>query len=315
MLRLILRKIGEAIPVLLLVSLGASALTDLIPGSPGRQILGEFATEERVAALNDKLGFNDPFFVRYWRWLSSALRGDLGESIVAKESVTSRVFDALPVTLEVAVITLVVSLCIALVASLIAASRAESAVDRAVSGVSALFQAIPSFVAAVVITHLLSVRFHLLPSLGWTPIGESIGGHGKSLVMPVIVLVVVTAPMFFRVARADMVDVLQQDYVLSARARGLSDRYVLMRHVLRPASRSLATLSGLIFGYLIGGSIITETFFNLPGIGSLVSRSITTKDVVVVQGIVLYVSIAYLVVNLLVDLLQMALDPRLRSDT
>ncbi|WP_116996558.1 ABC transporter permease [Desertimonas flava] len=315
MLRLILRKIGEAIPVLLLVSLGAAALTDLIPGSPARQILGEFATEERVMALDEKLGVNDPFLERYWRWLSGALRGDLGESLIANEPVTARVLDVLPTTLEVAMVTLVLSLAVALIAALIAASRAEGPVDRGVSGISAFFQAIPSFVAAVFITHLLAVQFGLLPSLGWTPLGENVGEHVKTMIMPVIVLIVVTAPLFYRVARADMVDVLQQDYVLSARARGLSDGYILVRHVLRPASRSLLTLTGLVFGYLIGGSIIVETFFGLPGLGSLVSRSITNQDVVVVQGIVLYVAIAYLVVNLLVDLLQMVLDPRLRSNT
>lgn len=315
MIRLLARKVAEAVPILLLVSLGAAALTDLIPQSPGRMILGEFATEERVAELDAKLGVDDPFVDRYWRWLSGALRGDLGESWVARQPVTSTVLDSLWPTLEIAIVTLVVSLVLSIGAALIAARRADGLVDRSVSGVAAAFQAIPSFVGAVFLTHLLAVEFRVLPSLGWTPIGDGLGDHMKTLLMPVAVLTAVTAPILYRVLRADMLDVMQQDYVLSARARGLSEGYVLLRHILRPASRSLLTMTGLMFGFLVGGSIIVETFYTVPGLGSLVSRSIGNQDVIVVQGIVLYVAIAYLLINLVVDLLQTVLDPRLRHAT
>lgn len=315
MFRLILRKISEAIPVVLIVSLGSAALTDLIPESPGRMLLGEFATEERVATLDLKLGVNDPFFERYWRWLSGALRGDMGKSWVANQNVTEIILDALWTTLEIAFITLFLSVIISVVAALLAASRADTALDRSVSGVSSFFQAVPSFVGAVFITQILAVKMGLVPSLGWVELEDGLFEHAKRLVMPVSVLVMVTTPIFYRVLRADMVDVLQQDYILAAQARGLSDTYIVIRHVLRPASKSLLTMTGLIFGYLIGGSIIIETYYNLPGLGALVARSIGNQDVIVVQGIVLYVAIAYLLVNLLVDIFQMVLDPRLRSNT
>jgi peptide/nickel transport system permease protein len=314
-IRLLVRKLGESIAILLLVSLGAAALTDLIPDSPGRMLLGEFATQERVAQLDAKLGVNDPFFERYWRWLSGAFHGDLGNSWVAGEPVADVVRESLWPTLEIAVITLVLSLVVAIGAALLAARRAGTVVDRSVSGVLGAFQAVPSFVAALFVTQLLSVKLGLVPSLGWSTIGDGIGEHVKTLVMPVIVLTAVTSPILYRVLRSDMVDVMQQDYVLSARARGLSEGYIVRRHILRPASRSLLTMTGLMFGFLVGGSIIVETFYTVPGLGSLVSRSIANHDVIVVQGIVLFVAIAYLLINLLVDVLQTVLDPRLRSET
>lgn len=315
MIRLLVRKLGESIAILLLVSLGAAALTDLIPDSPGRMLLGEFATEERVAELDAKLGVNDPFFERYWRWLSGAFHGDLGKSWVAGEPVADVVRESLWPTLEIAVITLLLSLGVAIGAALLAARRAGTVVDRSVSGVLGAFQAVPSFVAALFVTQLLSVKLGLVPSLGWSTIGDGIGEHIKTLVMPVIVLTAVTSPILYRVLRSDMVDVMQQDYVLSARARGLSEGYIVRRHILRPASRSLLTMTGLMFGFLVGGSIIVETFYTVPGLGSLVSRSIANHDVIVVQGIVLFVAIAYLLINLLVDVLQTVRDPRLRSET
>lgn len=315
MIRLVGRKAAEAIPILLLVSLGAAALTDLIPQSPGRMILGEFATAQKVADLDAELGVDDPFLERYWRWLSGALRGDLGESWVAHQPVTSTVLDSLWPTLEIAIVTLALALLISIGAALVAAGHAESVVDRSVSGAAAVFQAVPSFVGAVFLTQLLAIEFRVLPSLGWTPIGDGLVGHVKTLLMPVAVLTAVTAPILYRVLRADMLDVMQQDYVLSARARGLRERYILARHILRPASRSLLTMTGLMFGFLVGGSIIVETFYTVPGLGSLVARSIANQDVIVVQGIVLYVAIAYLVINLIVDVLQTMLDPRLRHTT
>lgn len=315
MLRLIARKAAEAVPILLLVSLGAAALTDLIPQSPGRMILGEFATEQKVAELDAKLGVNDPFIDRYWRWLSGALRGDLGESWVANQPVTSTVIDSLWPTLEIAVVTLVLSLLISIGAALLAARRPDSVVDRSVSGAAGVFQAVPSFVGAVFLTQLLAVELRVLPSLGWSPIGDGPVDHVRTMLMPVAVLTAVTTPILYRVLRADMLDVMAQDYVLSARARGLRERYILARHILRPASRSLLTMTGLMFGFLVGGSIIVETFYTVPGLGSLVSRSIANQDVIVVQGIVLYVAIAYLIINAAVDVLQTMLDPRLRYGT
>lgn len=313
MLRFTLRKLVETIPVLLLVSFATAALTDLIPTSPGRMVLGEFATEERVQEFNDRVGANDPFLERYWSWLSGAVRGDLGTSWISNQPVTSLILDSLWPTVEIAIVTLVCSLAIAIGAALVAAGRATSVVDRAISGVGGILQAVPSFVAAIVVTRIVAVQFELLPPLGWTPIGDGLGAHLESLAMPVMVMVAVTAPLLYRVLRADLVDVLQQDYVLSARARGLTDAYILVRHVLRPASKSLLTLTGLLFGFLIGGSIIVETFFVIPGLGGLVSRSMDNQDLVILQGVVLYVAAAFLLINAAVDVLQAVLDPRLRT--
>lgn len=315
MLRYTLRKLAETIPVLFLVSLATAALTDLIPTSPGRMVLGEFATEERVQEFNEQVGANDPFLERYWSWLSGAVRGDLGTSWIANRPVTGVILDSLWPTVEIALVTLACSLALAIGCAMIAAHKATTPVDRTISGLGGIFQATPSFVAAIVATSLLAVRFELLPPLGWTPIGDGIGAHLESLAMPVMVMVAITSPYLYRVLRADLVDVLEQDYVLSARARGLSDGYIMLRHVLRPGSKSLLTLTGLMFGFLIGGSIIVETFFVIPGLGGLVSRAMDNQDVIVLQGVVLYVAGAYLLINAAVDVLQAVLDPRLRSNT
>lgn len=315
MLRYTLTKLAQTVPVLFLVSLATAALTDLIPTSPGRLVLGEFATDEQVQEFNDRIGANDPFLERYWSWLSGAVRGDLGESWIARQPVTDIIVDSLWPTVEIAVVTLVCSLLLAIGGALISAHKATTVVDRSISGVGGVLQAIPSFVAAIVVTQVLAVQLELFPPLGWSPIGDGIGPHLESLAMPVIVMVIITSPYLYRVLRADLVDVLEQDFVISARARGLSDRYILLRHALRPASKSLLTLTGLMFGFLIGGSIIVETFFVIPGLGGLVSRSMDNQDVIVIQGVVLYVAAAYLLINAAVDVLQAALDPRLRSQT
>lgn len=312
MRRLILRKLGEIIPVLLLVSLGAALLSELISGSPARYILGEFATEERVAALDHELGYDKPFFPRYWDWLTHALRGDLGNSAVAARPVTSQLKDALPATLEIAVLALVGALLVSVPAAIIAAARARRRTDQLVSSAAATFQAMPSFVTAVFAGQVFVIWLGWFPSFGWVPITESVSQNLKYAALPALVLVCNITPMMFRVLRADMLSVLQQDFVTFARARGLSDRYILVRHVLRPASLSLLTVTGLMFGYLIGGSIVIETFFSLPGLGSLVARSITARDIVVVQGVVLYVAVVYLVLNLIVDMLQLAINPQAR---
>ena len=313
--RLLLRKLAEAVPVLLLVSVATAALTDLIPSSPGRIVLGEFATEERVQEFNEQVGANDPFLERYWSWLSGAVRGDLGTSWISDRSVTGIIVDSLWPTVEIAVVTLVCSLTIAIGAAMLAGSRPTTRTDRSISGVGSVLQAVPSFVAAIVVTRIIAVQLNWLPPLGWVPLGDGLVPHLKSLAMPVIVMVAVTAPLLYRVLRADLVDVLKQDFVLSARARGLSDGYVLLRHALRPASKSLLTLTGLMFGFLIGGSIIVETFYVIPGLGGLVARSMDSQDVIVLQGVVLYVAVAYLLINTAVDVLQTVLDPRLRAAT
>jgi peptide/nickel transport system permease protein len=312
MLRFFVNKVAEAIVVLFLVTLGTAGLVNLIPGSPALLILGSYATPSSIATLNKQYGFNRPFFDRYWSWLTGALHGNLGNSIQSQEPVTHILQSALPVTLEIALLALVISLLIAIPLALVCAARDGSLLDRAVTGVSSALQAIPTFVGCVVLAELFSNKFHVFPTFGWTPLSQDPGQNLLHVALPVIVLVLVTTPLFLRVLRADLVAVLREDYVLSARARGLPDWYIMLRHALRPASVSLFTLTGLVFGYLVGGVVILETFFALPGIGQAVATAVSGKDLPVVQGAVVVFALTYLVLNTLVDLGLALIDPQSR---
>ncbi len=312
MLRFFANKIGEAIVVLLLVTLGTSALVNLIPGSPAVLILGDFATPDAIATLNKQYGFNDPFFQRYWDWLKDAVHGNLGLSIQSRQPVTHVLASHLPVTLELAILTLVISLLIAVPLAMVCAARAGGLLDRVVTSLSSALQSIPTFVGCVVLAEIFSNKLEIFPTFGLVPLNKSISQNLDHAALAVIVLVLTTLPIFIRVLRADLVSVLREDYVLAARARGLPDRYIMLRHALRPASLSLFTLTGLVFGYLVGGTVILETFFALPGIGQSVATAVSGKDLPVVQGAVVVLALTYLVLNTIVDLGLAVIDPQSR---
>lgn len=310
--RFVLGKIGDGIVILILVTVGTAALTNLIPGSPAYAILGEFATPQAVATLNKEYGFNLPLWHRYWDWLVDAVHGDLGRSIQGDQTVTFILKSRLPVTLELAILTLVLSLMVAIPLALICAARAGGRLDRLVTSVTSALQAVPSFVACVVMAEIFANELRLFPTFGWVPLSQNVGQNLYHAAMPVIILVLGTTPLFLRVLRADLVSVLREDYVLAARARGMPDWYIMLRHALRPASLSLFTLTGLVFGYLVGGSIILENFFALPGIGQAVGTAVAGKDLPLVQGAVVVMALTYLVLNTLVDVGLTVIDPQTR---
>jgi peptide/nickel transport system permease protein len=306
------RRLGQAVAVVILVTMATAALTDLIPGSPAALILGDTSQPEAVAALNAQYGWDRPFFIRYWDWLLAALHGNLGDSIQSGQAVTGLLAERIPITLEIAVLSLAVSLVLAIVLALVCAARPDGILDRALTALASASIAIPSFVGCVVFAQLLSARAGWFPTFGWTPVSDSLTDNLLHAALPVIVIATHVAALFLRVLRADVVGMLGEDYVFAARARGLPESFILMRHVLRPASLSLLTLAGLVFGYLIGGSIIVEVFFAIPGLGGLVSQAVAGKDLPVVQGVVVVVAVVYLIVNALVDIGIMLLDPRAR---
>lgn len=306
------RRLGQAIAVIILVTMATAALTDLIPGSPAALILGDTSQPEAVAALNAQYGWDRPFFVRYWDWLLAALRGDLGDSIQSGRPVTGLLAERIPITLEIAVLSLALSLVLAVALALVCAAHPDSILDRALTALASASIAVPSFVGCVVFAQVLSAQAGWFPTFGWTPVSDSLTDNLLHAGLPVIVIATHVAALFLRVLRADLVSMLSEDYVLAARARGLPEPFILLRHVLRPASLSLLTLAGLVFGYLIGGSIIVEVFFAIPGLGGLVSQAVAGKDLPVVQGVVVMVAVVYLIVNALVDIGIMLLDPRAR---
>jgi peptide/nickel transport system permease protein len=313
MLRFVLYRLRDIILVLILVTFFATSLVSLIPGNPAYAIYGSKLTPQFLASFNREFGLNKPLLVRYWDWVWAALHGNLGVSYITHYTITSSLAQALPVTAEIAVLSLVVALLIAIPVALISGLRQGRALDRAASGIAALAQATPPFVSAVILVFLLAVKARWLPTQGWVPLTQDVGQNLLHATLPVIILVLVVVPTLIRVLRGDVVAILSENFVAVARSRGLPEWYVLLRHVLRPASASLVTVAGISFGVLIGGSIIVETFFSLPGLGLLASQAVEMKDLPIVQGTVVVVAVAFVIINSLVDVSYGLLDPRVRS--
>lgn len=314
MLRFALYRLRDIILVLVLVTLFTTSLVSLIPGNPAYAIYGSQLTPQFLANFNHQFGLDQPLLTRYWNWVWDALHGNLGVSYVTHFTITSQLAARLPVTAELAVLALVVALCIAIPVALISGFRQGRATDRAASGIAALAQATPPFVTAVILVYLLAVKAKWLPTQGWVPLTQDVGQNLLHAIMPVMILVITTTPILIRVLRGDVVAILSENFVAVARSRGLPEWYVLVRHVLRPASASLVTVAGISFGVLIGGSIIVETFFGLPGIGLLASQAVQMKDLPILQGVVVVVAIAFVIINSLVDVSYGLLDPRVRSE-
>ncbi|WIX75628.1 ABC transporter permease [Amycolatopsis carbonis] len=297
--------------MLLLVPLAATALTDLMPGDPAVAILGDRARPQDIAAVNQQLGLDRPLIVRYFDWLGHALGGDLGKSIGSRVPVWQEITQRLPVTFQLAVMALVCAVVVAVPLSIYTASH-PGPFDRIATGVSAGVMSVPPFVVAVVLTYFATTT-GVFPPLGWVPVSQDAYENLRHAVLPALVLAVAEIPVFHRLLRADIVATLQENFILNARARGLPRWYILFRHALRPSLFSILTVAGISFGRLLGGTIIVETIFSLPGLGALAAQSIYSKDIPTIQGIVVFVALLYIVINLLVDLAFGILDPRVAA--
>lgn len=313
MLNVIARKLMHVLPVLLIVSVVTMFLVELTPGEPAYSILGENATPEQVDIVNEQLGRNDPLLERWWNWVSDAATGDFGTSYRTRQPVTEAIMQRLPVTLEIGVSALLLALLISVPLGVYTAYRADRRADRLVNVVTSVLISSPTFLTGVLLSYLLAVRYQIFPVTGWTPLTKSVSDNLRSAFLPVLALTASEIAVFSRLVRADMIATLQNNFILTASAKGLPNRYILTRHALRPSSFSLLTLSGLSLGRLIGGSVVIEAVFALPGVGSLLVQSILAKDLMMVQGMVFVVAIVYIVVNTGVDFLYAALDPRVRA--
>ncbi|HEX4833918.1 MAG TPA: ABC transporter permease [Trebonia sp.] len=309
----LLRRLRDIVLVLVLVTFFATSLIDLMPGNPVLAIYGSQLTPQFIASFDQEFGLNKPLLVRYGDWVWQALHGNLGVSYQTHFSVASQLAQGLPVTAELAILALLVSLVIAIPLALLAATRPGSVFDRVVTGGSSVAQATPPFVAGLILVLLLAVKAKWLPSQSWVPLTQDVGQNLQHAILPVLVLVLVVAPIFIRILRADVVSVLSENFVAVARSRGLPEWYVLLRHVLRPASASLITVAGISFGALLGGSIVVEKLFSLSGIGLLASNAVYNKDLPVIQGVVVCTAIVFVIINSLVDLSYGLLDPRVRT--
>lgn len=313
MISTVSKRVGRSLLVVLLVTIAVVALLSFAPGSVAQVILGENATPEAVAKMNSELGLDEPFWVRYIDWLGNAVRGDLGTSPLTGQSVSEAIVERLPVTLQLAAMGLIIALLVSLVIGIVSASRPGSKVDRGINALSAVFLSVPAFIAGPVLIYYFAIQLQIFPVMGWSRISEGLGDNLRGAILPAIAIALTEIAAFHRLLRTDLIGTLREDFVASARAKGMPSWYVMMRHALRPSSFSLITVAGINLGRLIGGTVIVETLFGLPGLGQLVASSITSRDVIMVQGIVVFIAVVYVGINTLVDLSYQVIDPRVRK--
>ena len=312
MVTLLGRRLLATIPLLFLVSLVVFALVHALPGDPAVLFLGEEADPETLARFRVRLGLDRPLVAQYAAWLGRALRGDLGRSLRTNQPVAEAILERLPVTLELLAAALSVSLAIAIPMGIVSAVKRNSGVDL-VSTVFALVGfAMPGFWLGIILIYVFALLLRWLPPSGWVPLPASVPQNLLSLVLPAFTLGTALAALVTRQLRSGMLEVLRQDYVRTAQAKGLSERQVVGKHALKNALISVVTVVGLQLGGLLGNTIITETLFALPGVGRLMIDSIFSRDFFVVQGVILFLAVGYVLSNLLVDVLYSYLDPRIR---
>lgn len=315
MLRTLGLRVVRLLATVFAVSFLTFFMTSLLPGDPIDTIIPPgigLRDEVRVAEIREELGLDDPFFIRYGNWIGDVVRGDFGTSYVTDQPVLSEITARLPVTAELAIVAVFMSVFLAIPLGIASAYKQGKAVDNSISAVVQFLLSVPPFVVGIFLIWGIALKAGVLPATGWTRLTESLSGNIKSVILPASALALSQLAVFTRLVRADMISTLQENYVLSARAKGLTDRYVLFRHAFRPSSLSLITVVGLNIGALLGGTVVIEQLFAVPGLGRKLLEAINTRDIIVVQGIVLFISAIYVIINTAVDLIYMVVDPRIR---
>jgi peptide/nickel transport system permease protein len=308
----IVRRILATIPVMIVVAIFVFALLHLSPGDPAAIIAGDNATAADIAHIRAALGLDQPLLVQFGDWCWRLMRGDLGISIFTNLPVSQLIAQRIGPTISLTISTLIVSIAVAIPLGVVAAWKAGTWVDRVVMVFAVFGFSVPIFVLAYILIYVLAIATHLLPVQGYVPPQDGIGPFLSHLVMPSLALGMTFAALIARITRASMLDVLAQDYIRTAHAKGLSNERVLLRHALKNAAVPIATIIGIGVALLIGGVVVTETVFAIPGLGRLTVDAILRRDYPIIQGIILIFSAAYVVVNLLVDLSYAFLDPRIR---
>jgi len=311
------RRTARLVFTLFAVSLLSAFMINLLPGDPAIAIAGagEVVTPQQLAKVRAELNLDQPVYQRYGDWVWHALHGDLGQSYRTHEPVSNEIVNRLPVTLEVMLFALTFALVFALIVAPLAAYKRGTAFDHGTAALTFALLSLPTFILGLLLVYIFAVRWKVLPATGYVHLTDSVSGNLKSVLLPSLTLAAGEAAIFTRVLRAEMAQTLQEDYVLVAYSKGLGRTRVLLRHGLRPSSLPLITLVGLSVGALIGGSVIVETLFTLPGIGQLAVNSLLGRDFIMMQGLVAMATVAYVVINYGIDLLYYVLDPRIRRGT
>ena len=311
------RKLLHLIPVAFAVTALSFLFLDLLPGDVADAIAGSgtdnaLVDQDVIAAIRKDLGLDRPIIVRYFSWLGGALSGDLGKSYQTGQLVSEAIALRLPVTLQLLVMAQVLAVIFAIPAGIISAYRAGKLTDRLVTTFTFAFLAAPSFIIAILLVFIFAVLLNWFPATGYVPFFDDPFANIQSFTLPALALALIEWPILSRVLRNDLIETLHEDFISLAKVKGLSHTDIVIRHALRPSSFTLVTIVGIQLGNLISGAVIVESIFALPGIGSLLVSSIHSREVLMVQGTIIVMAIAYVVINLAVDIVYGVLDPRIR---
>ncbi len=314
MLSFIGRRLLIAIPTVLIISFFVFSLQFLLPGDPVLAMAGEERDPEVIARLREQYGFNDPFLVQYFNWLTDALRGDLGQSLRMNQPVSALIVEKLPVTFQLAVMALIFAMVIGIPMGILSAVKKGTWLDYIANFIALSGLSIPNFWLGILLILLISVNLGWLPASGYRPFSVDPWASIATMIMPAFVLGTALAATLMRHTRSAMLQVLRSDYVRTARSKGLREKVVILKHALRNALVPVVTVSALLFGELLAGAVLTEQIFSIPGFGKLVVDAVFSRDYAVVQGLVLVTSVAFILMNLLADTAYMILNPRMRDE-
>jgi peptide/nickel transport system permease protein len=312
MIAFILRRLVSTVLVMAIVGVLVFLLVHLSPGDPAAIIAGDNATPAQIDQIRARLGLDDPLPVQFVRWFGGVIQGDLGVSIFSGEPVSRLIAQRLEPTAALAITTLILAVVLAIAAGIVAAWSAGGILDRLVMGASVLAFSVPVFVVGYALVYVFAIQLQWLPVQGYRPVGDGLVEWARHLVLPSIALGLAYVALIARITRTSMLDVLSEDYIRTARAKGVATNSVLLKHALKNAGVPIVTVIGIGVALLIGGVVITETVFNIPGMGRLVVDAITKRDYPIIQGVVLVFSGVYVLVNLAVDIVYTFIDPRIR---
>lgn len=312
-MRYVLKRLRYLLSVLFVVTLLTFLLVNVLPGDIAYDIAGQEASEADVQAIREELGLDQPVLSRYIQWLGGVLTGDWGTSFRTGEPVMEAILSRFSVTFELTLIAQFFAILVAVPLGIISALRVSGKVDRGIAIGSFFFLSVPPFMMAILLIYMFGIWFKILPVTGYEPLSSGLWNNLRTFILPGLSFALGQWTVLMRVLRADMIGVLQEDYIAMARAKGLSTARILWIHALRPSSFSLVTTIGLQFGTIVSGSIIIESIFALPGVGRLLIGAVFARDFIVIQGCVTFIAIAYVFLNFTVDLCYAFLDPRIRG--
>ena len=307
-----IRRLLMTLPVMLVVALFVYGLLDLAPGDPAVFLAGEEASLEDIARIRQTLGLDQPFYHRFTLWLLNVLQGDLGHSLFTGVPVSEMIVQRMPPTFTLMVMTLCVSVLIAIPLGALAAWRHNSSYDRGVMMIAVLSFSLPTFVVGYMLAWALGIEMQWLPVQGYVPLSQGVWSSVKTLILPTLALSSVYVALITRITRATLLETLSQDYIRTARSKGVGNQDILFRHALKNAAIPVITVIGSGVALLISGAVVTETVFSIPGLGRLTVDAILRRDYPIIQGVILLFSFLYVLVNLIIDLLYRVFDPRIK---